>query len=148
MITLVKNKNSYLTYEEAVELLILEGMETENLEKDNFEYNLIKATSKIESLNIKTICKEKGNLKFPLPYQEEVPLEVELCCVLEAYYMALDKESEELTMYKRGISSQSEKTASVSFDKSVIGRYKDIPFNNLEAYKLIEKYVSNSYRIK
>lgn len=146
--TLVKGKNSYLTYEEAVEWLRLEGLEIENLEKDKLEHNLIKATSKIESLNIKTICKEKGNLKFPLPYQEEVPLEVELCCVLEAYYMALDKESEELTMYKRGISSQSEKTASVSFDKSVIGRYKDIPFNNLEAYKFIEKYVSNSYRIK
>ena len=146
--TLVKGKNSYLTYEEAVEWLRLEGLETENLEKDKLEHNLIKATSKIESLNIKTICKEKGNLKFPLPYQEEVPLEVELCCALEAYYMALDKESEELTMYKRGISSQSEKTASVSFDKSVIGRYKDIPFNNLEAYKFIEKYVSNSYRIK
>lgn len=146
--TLVKGKNSYLTYEEAVEWLRLEGLETENLEKDKLEYNLIKATSKIESLNIKTICKEKGNLKFPLPYQEEVPLEVELCCALEAYYMILDKESEELIMYKRGISSQSEKTASVSFDKSVTGRYKDIPFNNLEAYKLIEKYVSNSYRIK
>jgi phage gp36-like protein len=146
--TLVKGKNSYLTYEEAVEWLRLEGLETENLEKDKLEHNLIKATSKIESLNIKTICKEKGNLKFPLPYQEEVPLEVELCCVLEAYYMALDKESEELMMYKRGISSQSEKTASVSFDKSVIGKYKDIPFNNLEGYKLIEKYVSNSYRIK
>lgn len=146
--TLVKNKNSYVTYEEAVEWLRLEGLETENLEKDKLEHNLIKATSKIESLNIKTICKEKGNLKFPLPYQEEVPLEVELCCVLEAYYMALDKESEELMMYKRGISSQSEKTASVSFDKSVIGKYKDIPFNNLEGYKLIEKYVSNSYRIK
>lgn len=146
--TLVKGKNSYLTYEEAVEWLRLEGLETENLEKDKLEHNLIKATSKIGSLNIKTICKEKGNLKFPLPYQEEVPLEVELCCVLEAYYMALDKESEELMMYKRGISSQSEKTASVSFDKSVIGKYKDIPFNNLEGYKLIEKYVSNSYRIK
>lgn len=146
--TLVKNKNSYVTYEEAVEWLRLEGLETENLGKDKLEHNLIKATSKIESLNIKTICKEKGNLKFPLPYQEEVPLEVELCCVLEAYYMALDKESEELIMYKRGISSQSEKTASVSFDKSVIGKYKDIPFNNLEAYKFIEKYVSNSYRIK
>ncbi len=145
---LVKNKNSYVTYEEAVEWLRLEGLETENLEKDKLEHNLIKATSKIESLNIKTICKEKGNLKFPLPYQEEVPLEVELCCVLEAYYMVLDKESEELTMYKRGISSQSEKTASVSFDKSVIGKYKDIPFKNLEAYKLIEKYISNSYRIK
>ena len=62
--------------------------------------------------------------------------------------MVLGKESEELAIYKRGISSQSEKTASVSFDKSVIGKYKDIPFNNLEAYKLIEKYVSNSYRIK
>lgn len=148
MMTLVKGKNSYLTYEEAVEWLRLEGLETENLEKDKLEYNLIKATSKIEKLNIRTICKEKGNLKFPLPYQEEVPLEVELCCALEAYYMVLDKESEELTMYKRGISSQSEKTASVSFDKSVIGRYKDISFKNLEAYKLIEKYVSNSYRIK
>lgn len=146
--TLVKNKNSYLTYEEAVEWLKLEGLETENLEKDKFEHNLIKATSKIENLNIRTICKEKGNLKFPLPYQEEVPLEVELCCVLEAYYMVLDKESEELMLYKRGISSQSEKTASVSFDKSVIGKYKDISFKNLEAYKLIEKYVSNSYRIK
>lgn len=146
--TLVKGKNSYLTYEEAVELLRLEGLEIENLEKAKFEYNLIKATSKIEKLNIKTICKEKGNLKFPLPYQEEVPLEVELCCTLEAYYMVLDKESEELTMYKRGISSQSEKTASVSFDKSVIGKYKDISFKNLEGYKLIEKYVSNSYRIK
>lgn len=148
MITLVKGKNSYLTYEEAVEWLRLEGLETENLEKDKLEHNLIKATSKIEKLNIKTICKEKGNLKFPLPYQEEVPLEVELCCALEAYYMVLDKESEELMMYKRGISSQSEKTASVSFDKSVIGKYKDIPFKNLEGYKLIEKYVSNSYRIK
>ena len=148
MITLVKGKNSYLTYEEAVEWLRLEGLETENLEKDKLEHNLIKATSKIENLNIKTICKEKGNLKFPLPYQEEVPLEVELCCALEAYYMVLDKESEELMMYKRGISSQSEKTASVSFDKSVIGKYKDISFKNLEAYKLIEKYVSNSYRIK
>ena len=148
MITLVKGKNSYVRYEEAVEWLRLEGLETENLEKDKLEHNLIKATSKIESLNIKTICKEKGNLKFPLPYQEEVPLEVELCCALEAYYMVLDKESEELTMYKRGISSQSEKTASVSFDKSVMGKYKDISFKNLEAYKLIEKYVSNSYRIK
>ena len=148
MITLVKGKNSYLTYEEAVEWLRLEGLETENLEKDKLEHNLIKATSKIEKLNIRTICKEKGNLKFPLPYQEEVPLEVELCCALEAYYMVLDKESEELMMYKRGISSQSEKTASVSFDKSVIGKYKDISFKNLEAYKLIEKYVSNSYRIK
>lgn len=146
--TLVKGKNSYLTYEEAVEWLRLEGLETENLQKDKLEHNLIKATSKIEKLNIKTICKEKGNLKFPLPYQEEVPLEVELCCALEAYYMVLDKESEELMMYKRGISSQSEKTASVSFDKSVIGKYKDISFKNLEAYKLIEKYVSNSYRIK
>ena len=146
--TLVKGKNSYLTYEEAVEWLRLEGLETENLEKDKLEHNLIKATSKIEKLNIRTICKEKGNLKFPLPYQEEVPLEVELCCALEAYYMVLDKESEELMMYKRGISSQSEKTASVSFDKSVIGKYKDISFKNLEAYKLIEKYVSNSYRIK
>lgn len=146
--TLVKGKNSYLTYEEAVEWLRLEGLETENLEKDKLEHNLIKATSKIEKLNIRTICKEKGNLKFPLPYQEEVPLEVELCCALEAYYMVLDKESEELMMYKRGISSQSEKTASVSFDKSVIGKYKDIPFKNLEGYKLIEKYVSNSYRIK
>lgn len=146
--TLVKGKNSYLTYEEAVEWLRLEGLETENLEKDKLEHNLIKATSKIEKLNIRTICKEKGNLKFPLPYQEEVPLEVVLCCVLEAYYMVLDKESEELMMYKRGISSQSEKTASVSFDKSVIGKYKDISFKNLEAYKLIEKYVSNSYRIK
>ena len=146
--TLVKGKNSYLTYEEAVEWLRLEGLETENLEKDKLEHNLIKATSKIEKLNIRTICKEKGNLKFPLPYQEEVPLEVELCCVLEAYYMVLDKESEELMLYKRGISSQSEKTASVSFDKSVIGKYKDISFKNLEAYKLIEKYVSNSYRIK
>ena len=146
--TLVKGKNSYLTYEEAVEWLRLEGLETENLEKDKLEHNLIKATSKIEKLNIRTICKEKGNLKFPLPYQEEVPLEVELCCALEAYYMVLDKESEELMMYKRGISSQSEKTASISFDKSVIGKYKDIPFKNLEGYKLIEKYVSNSYRIK
>ncbi len=146
--TLVKGKNSYLTYEEAVEWLRLEGLETENLEKDKLEHNLIKATSKIEKLNIRTICKEKGNLKFPLPYQEEVPLEVELCCVLEAYYMVLDKESEELMLYKRGISSQSEKTASVSFDKSVIGKYKDISFKNLEAYKLIEKYISNSYRIK
>lgn len=146
--TLVKGKNSYLTYEEAVEWLRLEGLETENLEKDKLEHNLIKATSKIEKLNIRTICKEKGNLKFPLPYQEEVPLEVELCCALEAYYMVLDKESEELMLYKRGISSQSEKTASVSFDKSVIGKYKDIPFKNLEGYKLIEKYVSNSYRIK
>lgn len=146
--TLVKGKNSYLTYEEAVEWLRLEGLETENLQKDKLEHNLIKATSKIEKLNIRTICKEKGNLKFPLPYQEEVPLEVELCCALEAYYMVLDKESEELMMYKRGISSQSEKTASVSFDKSVIGKYKDISFKNLEAYKLIEKYVSNSYRIK
>lgn len=146
--TLVKGKNSYLTYEEAVEWLRLEGLETENLEKDKLEHNLIKATSKIEKLNIRTICKEKGNLKFPLPYQEEVPLEVELCCALEAYYMVLDKESEELMMYKKGISSQSEKTASVSFDKSVIGKYKDIPFKNLEGYKLIEKYVSNSYRIK
>lgn len=145
---LVKGKNSYVTYDEAVEWLRLEGLETENLEKDKFEYNLIKATAKIEALNIKTICEEKGNLKFPLPYQEEVPLEVELCCTLEAYYMALGKESEELAMYKRGITSQSEKTASVSFDKSVIGKYKDVPFSNLEAYKLIEKYVSNSYRIK
>ena len=70
MVTLVKGKNSYLTYDEAVEWLKLEGLETENLEKDKFEYNLIKATAKIETLNIKTICEEKGNLKFPLPYQE------------------------------------------------------------------------------
>lgn len=146
---LVKGKNSYVTYDEAVEWLKLEGLETENLDKDKLEHNLIKATSKIENLNIKTICKGKGNLKFPLPYQQlEVPMEVELCCTLEAYYMTLGKESEELIMYKRGITSQSEKTASVSFDKSVMGKYKDVPFNNLEAYKLIEKYVSNSYRIK
>ena len=77
-----------------------------------------------------------------------MPFEVELCCALEAYYMALGKISEELEMFKKVLFSQSEKTASVTFDKSVIGRYKDIPFNNLEAYKLIEKYVSNSYRIK
>lgn len=146
--TLVKGKNSYVTYEEAFEWLILEGLEVEKIEKEIFEYNLIKATSKIENLNIKTICRGKGNLKFPLPYQDEVPLEVELCCVLEAYYMTLGKESEGLEMYKKGIVSQSEKTASVSFDKSILGKYKNISFNNLDAYKLIEKYVSNSYRIK
>lgn len=145
--TVIKGKNSYTTYEEAMIWLKLEGIETENFDKDKFEYNLIKATNKIENLNIKSICKGEG-LKFPLPYQKSIPFEVELCCALEAYYMMIDKESEELAMYKRGITSQSEKTASVSFDKSVMGKYKDVPFKNLEAYKLIEKYVSNSYRIK
>ncbi len=145
---LVKGKNSYVTYDEAIEYLRLEGLETSDLEKGKFEYSLIKATSKIEQLNIKTLCTGKGNLKFPLLYQSEIPLEVELCCTLEAYYMALGKISEELEMFKKGILAQSEKTASVTFDNSVSGKYKNISFDSLEAYKLIEKYVSNSYRIK
>ena len=145
---LVKNKNSYLTYEEAIEWLNLEGIETKDIDKNKYEYSLIKATSKIENLNIKVICKGKGDLKFPLPFQTEVPLEVELCCALEAYFILQNKVSDELDISKKGIVSESEKTASVTYDTNIISKYKDVNFNNIEAYKLIEKYVSNTYRIK
>lgn len=145
---LEKGINSYLTADEAIELLELEKPEeVESFEKLNGkkqEYSLIKATSKIESLNIKG---EEG-LKFPLPYQKIVPFEVELCCVLEALYIATGKITEELEVFKKGIVSESNKTASVTYNITLINKYKDIVFNNLEAYKLIERYVSNSYQMR
>lgn len=145
---LEKGINSYLTADEAIELLELEKPEeVESFKKLNGkkqEYSLIKATSKIESLNIKG---EEG-LKFPLPYQKIVPFEVELCCVLEALYIATGKITEELEVFKKGIVSESNKTASVTYNITLINKYKDIVFNNLEAYKLIERYVSNSYQIR
>lgn len=145
---LEKGVNSYITVEEAEKLLNLEKPEeVESFKKLNGkkqEYSLIKATSKIESLNIKG---EEG-LKFPLPYQKIVPFEVELCCVLEALYIATGKITEELEVFKKGIVSESNKTASVTYNTTLINKYKDIVFNNLEAYKLIERYVSNSYQIR
>lgn len=145
---LEKGINSYLTADEAIELLELEKPEeVESFKKLNGkkqEYSLIKATSKIESLNIKG---EEG-LKFPLPYQKIVPFEVELCCVLEALYIATGKITEELEVFKKGIVSESNKTASVTYNITLINKYKDIVFNNLEAYKLIERYVSNSYQMR
>lgn len=145
---LEKGVNSYLTADEAIELLELEKPEEvesfKKLDGKKQEYSLIKATSKIESLNIKG---EEG-LKFPLPYQKIVPFEVELCCVLEALYIATGKITEELEVFKKGIVSESNKTASVTYNITLINKYKDIVFNNLEAYKLIERYVSNSYQIR
>ena len=145
---LEKGVNSYITVEEAIELLELEKPEEvesfKKLDGKKQEYSLIKATSKIESLNIKG---EEG-LKFPLPYQKIVPFEVELCCVLEALYIATGKITEELEVFKKGIVSESNKTASVTYNTTLINKYKDIVFNNLEAYKLIERYVSNSYQIR
>lgn len=145
---LVKGKNSYITVDEALEWLSLEGYETENIDTKKMEYALIKATSKIEKLNIKTYTNGKGNLKFPLPFQQEVPLEIELCCSLEAYFMLENKISDELETIRKGIVSESEKTASVTYNTNLVNTYKNIDFNNIEAYKLIEKYVSNTYRIK
>lgn len=149
---LVKGINSYITVEEAEELLKLEKPEEaekfRNLDTKVKEYNLIKATSKIESLNIPREERREG-LIFPLPYQKGViPLEVKLCCILEALYMATNQITIELEKFKSGIIAQSEKTASVTFDISMINKYKEIPFVNLEAYKLIENYVSKSYRIR
>lgn len=145
---LEKGINSYLTADEAIELLELEKPEEvesfKKLDGKKQEYSLIKATSKIESLNIKG---EEG-LKFPLPYQKIVPFEVELCCTLEALYIATGKITEELEVFKKGIVSESNKTASVTYNTTLINKYKDIVFNNLEAYKLIERYVSNSYQIR
>ena len=147
---LVKGINSYITVEEAEELLKLEKPEEaekfRNLDTKVKEYNLIKATSKIESLNIPREERGEG-LIFPLPYQKG-PLEVKLCCILEALYMATNQITIELEKFKSGIIAQSEKTASVTFDISMINKYKEIPFVNLEAYKLIENYVSKSYRIR
>ncbi len=62
--------------------------------------------------------------------------------------MATNQITIELEKFKSGIIAQSEKTASVTFDISMINKYKEIPFVNLEAYKLIENYVSKSYRIR
>ncbi len=148
---LEKGVNSYITVEEAEKLLNLEKPdqveEFKNLDIKIKEYNLIKATSKIESLNIPK--GEGAGLIFPLPYQKGiVPFEVELCCSLEALYMATGQTTAELERFKSGIISQSEKTASVTFDTSTVNKYKDISFVNLEAYKLIENYVSKSYRIR
>ena len=149
---LEKGVNSYITVEEAEELLKLEKPdqveEFKNLDIKIKEYNLIKATSKIERLNIPKVEGTEG-LIFPLPYQKGiVPFEVELCCTLEALYMATGQTTAELEGFRSGIISQSEKTASVTFDTSTVNKYKDIPFVNLEAYKLIENYVSKSYRIR
>lgn len=149
---LEKGVNSYITVEEAEELLKLEKPEEaekfKNLDIKIKEYNLIKATSKIESLNIPKGEGAEG-LIFPLPYQKGiVPFEVELCCTLEALYMATGQTTAELEGFKSGIVSQSRKTASVTFDTSTVNKYKDISFTNLEAYKLIENYVSKSYRIR
>lgn len=148
---LEKGINSYLTIDEGLDLLELEKIEQaeifKTLDIKVQEYSLIKATTKIEALNI---YRRKGaeGLTFPLPYQKIVPFEIELCCVLEALYLAINQVTPELEDFRKGIISQSEKTASVTYEPSLISKYKNISFLNLEAYKLIEPYISKAYKIR
>lgn len=143
---------SYLTLPEIAEILQMEEPELyEEFDKlkDNIkEYSAKKATFIIESLGIRNKNKKVGELTFPLPYQNELSFDIKLCVALETLYIALKKESEEIKIARIGIISESDKTASASYDKTLMKNLKSCPFSNLKAYELVKKYIPKSFYMR
>lgn len=143
---------SYLTLPEIAEILQMEEPELyEEFDKlkDNIkEYSAKKATFIIESLGIRNKNKKVGELTFPLPYQNELSFDIKLCVALETLYIALKKESEEIKIARIGIISESNKTASASYDKTLMKNLKSCPFSNLKAYGLVKKYIPKSFYMR
>lgn len=143
---------SYLTLPEIAEILQMEEPELyEEFDKlkDNIkEYSAKKATFIIESLGIRNKNKKVGELTFPLPYQNELSFDIKLCVALETLYIALKKESEEIKIARIGIISESDKTASASYDKTLMKNLKSCPFSNLRAYGLVKKYIPKSFYMR
>lgn len=143
---------SYLTLPEIAEILQMEEPELyEEFDKlkDNIkEYSAKKATFIIENLGIRNKNKKVGELTFPLPYQNELSFDIKLCVALETLYIALKKESEEIKIARIGIISESNKTASASYDKTLMKNLKSCPFSNLKAYGLVKKYIPKSFYMR
>ena len=111
-------------------------------------YSAQRCTNKIESLGIINNHKKDGELTFPLPYQNSLEFDFKLCIALETLYIALNKVSEEITGAKGGIVSESDKSASATYDPMVVRSLKSCTFNNLKAYELIYKYIPKSYYVR
>ena len=144
---------SYLTLLEIAEILQMEEPELykefDKLKDNIKEYSAKKATFIIENLGIRNKNKKVGELTFPLPYQNGVlSFDIKLCVALETLYIALKKESEEIKIARIGIISESNKTASASYDKTLMKYLKSCPFSNLKAYELVKKYIPKSFYMR
>ncbi|MGL5624373.1 hypothetical protein [Cetobacterium sp.] len=141
---------SYLTIEEIIEILRFEeadlSEEFNKLDDKTKLYSAQRATFTIEALGIVNRRKKEGELTFPLPYQNGILGEdIKLCVALEALYIALKMESDEIKMAKLGVISKSDKSASVTFDRGLLSRLKTSSFKNLKAYTLVDKYIQKSF---
>lgn len=140
---------SYLTVEEAEKIL---EFELEDYSKysifstEKKQYFLDKATDKINSLDI--AYRGSAENTFPLIYQKEIGADIKIACALESAYMALSKESDILLPYTSGIIAESDKTASVTYNSgNKLEELAKYGFNNLEAIKILERYIRKSAHI-
>lgn len=107
------------------------------------EYHLIKATRKIDSL----ICTWKESLYLPVRFDYNLPFEILLATALEACTSIcktfdLPVGGDLLSnAIKNGITAQSEKTASVSFETSIVKRYQEIGLDDMQAFRLLKPFL-------
>lgn len=140
---------TYLSLEETNKILILEEpklyTDFEKLEESIKLYALQKTTQTIEDLGI---YKGSRELTFPLPFQKKLTLNFKICFAVETLYSALNIESEEIRLAKMAVVSESDKTASNTYDIGIFKELKNCPFKSLKAYNIIKKFIPKSFNMR
>jgi len=144
--------DSYIDIAEALEIIkneMPEGFtqvydDFKNLDQDQQEYLLKKATRKINKYIVGLDCE---GLVFPLSFQNAVPQDVKVAEALEAAAMYQEAKAGNNMNGNgnAGILSESEKTASVTFLAKYASQQAESPFIVLQIINMLSMYKRNKF---
>ena len=137
----------YVTLEEAKEF-IYKRYDEDDIGTENFERALYLALDKIETLNIRNSGKnEEQELIFPRLKEKQVPKDVKIAQILEAYSISNLENNDYYEDIEKGIASRSINDMSISYNSETFNKNKigNTLFYNSQAKDILFKYVRKTY---